>query len=51
MNIQEVILDSINISLELSTIDFTEEQSIIWEEVGKYYNVIKNDIKKSIVTE
>ena len=47
----QFILDSINISLELSTIDFTEEQSIIWEEVGKYYNVIKNDIKKSIVTE
>ena len=47
----QFILDSINISLELSTINFTEEQSIIWEEVGKYYNVIKNDIKKSIVTE
>ena len=47
----QFILDSINISLELSTIKFNEEQSIIWEEIGKYYNIIKIDIKKSIVSE
>ena len=47
----QIILDTVNISLELSTIKFTEEQSIIWEEIGKYYNIIKNDIKKSIVPE
>jgi hypothetical protein len=47
----QFILDSINISLELSAIEFNEEQSIIWEEIGKYYIIIKNSIKKSIVPE
>ena len=44
----QLILDSINISLEISTIEFSDDQSIIWEEIGKYYNIIKNKIKKSI---
>ena len=47
----QLILDSINISLELSTIEFSDDQSIIWEDIGKYYNIIKNKIKKSILLE
>ena len=44
----QLILDSINISLEISTIEFSDDQSIIWEEIGKYYNIIKNKIKNNI---
>ena len=47
----QLILDSINILLEISTIEFSDDQSIIWEEIEKYYNIIKNKIKKSIVLE
>ena len=47
----QIILDSINISLELSTIEFSDDQSIIWEGIGKYYNNIKNKIKKSLLLE
>ena len=47
----QLILDSINISLEISTIEFSDEQYIIWEEIGEYYNMIKNKIKKSIILE
>ena len=37
-----IILDSINISLEISTIEFSDDQSIIWEEIGKYYISFQN---------
>ena len=47
----QLILDSINIELELATIEFNDEQSIIWEEIGQYYNIKKNQIKKSLLLE